>query len=160
VRRLRQFDDPSRRGRDPRAVGAPACGGGAPTARATTRQGPRLTQSLLDPADPIAPLALRSARTVASLLTSREREVAHLAARGLADRAIAEKLELSVRTVDTHLAGAYAKLGVQVHTDLTSVFTESPPREVDDDWLVGRRCREDPVSQPLRRRPVYVVLYG
>jgi DNA-binding NarL/FixJ family response regulator len=83
-------------------------------------------QSLLDPADPIATPALRSARAVGSLLTAREREVAHLAARGLADRAIAEKLELSIRTVETHLARAYSKLGVQGRTELTSVFTELP----------------------------------
>jgi DNA-binding CsgD family transcriptional regulator len=83
-------------------------------------------QSLLDPTDPIATPALRSAPTLAAHLTAREREVAQLAARGLADRTIAEKLELSVRTVETHLARAYAKLGVQGRTDLTSVFTEIP----------------------------------
>ncbi len=83
-------------------------------------------RSFLDPADPIATPALRSAGTVASHLTAREREVAHLAARGLADRAIADKLELSVRTVETHLARAYTKLGVRSRTDLTSVFPEIP----------------------------------
>jgi DNA-binding CsgD family transcriptional regulator len=83
-------------------------------------------QSLLDPADPVATPALRAARTVTTLLTAREREVAHLAARGLADRAIAEQLEVSVRTVETHLTRAYSKLGVQGRTDLTSVFREIP----------------------------------
>jgi DNA-binding NarL/FixJ family response regulator len=83
-------------------------------------------QSFIDPADPVSTPAMRSANTLASHLTTREREVAHLAARGLADRAIAEKLELSVRTVETHLARAYSKLGVQGRTELTSVFTDIP----------------------------------
>ena len=85
-------------------------------------------QSFIDPADPVSTPAMRCAGTVASHLTSREREVAHLAARGLADRAIAEKLDLSVRTVETHLARAYSKLGVPGRTELTSVFTEVPAR--------------------------------
>jgi DNA-binding NarL/FixJ family response regulator len=55
-------------------------------------------------------------------LTPREREVAQLAALGLADRAIADQLTLSVRTVETHLNRAYTKLGLQGRADLTSVF--------------------------------------
>jgi DNA-binding NarL/FixJ family response regulator len=59
---------------------------------------------------------------VVARLTPREREVAQLAALGLADRAIADQLTLSVRTVETHLNRAYTKLGLQGRTDLTSVF--------------------------------------
>jgi DNA-binding CsgD family transcriptional regulator len=45
-------------------------------------------------------------------LSSREREVALLAANGLTSRAIAERLYVSKRTVDNHLQRIYTKLGV------------------------------------------------
>ena len=51
-------------------------------------------------------------------LTPRERQVATLAAAGHPDRAIAERLRISARTVQTHLARAYAKLGVTRRGDL------------------------------------------
>ncbi len=46
-------------------------------------------------------------------LTAREREVADLAARGGSDRSIARALNLSVRTVETHLHRVYSKLGIE-----------------------------------------------
>lgn len=45
-------------------------------------------------------------------LTAREAEILGLAARGLADARIAERLVVSVRTVEKHLENAYRKLGV------------------------------------------------
>jgi DNA-binding CsgD family transcriptional regulator len=45
-------------------------------------------------------------------LTAREREVAGLAALGASSREIAERLYISVRTVDNHLNSVYIKLGV------------------------------------------------
>src|SRR5581483_8815622 len=47
-----------------------------------------------------------------STLTAAERGVAYLAAGGRTNREIAEELHLSVRTVESHLHHAYAKLGV------------------------------------------------
>ena len=47
-----------------------------------------------------------------AVLTTREREVAALAADGLASKEIAARLGRSVRTVDNHLQRAYQKLGV------------------------------------------------
>jgi DNA-binding NarL/FixJ family response regulator len=64
---------------------------------------------------------------VADELTAREREIAELAATGMASRAIAERLVLSVRTVDNALGSAYAKLGVKGRAELRSVFS---PRRV------------------------------
>jgi len=55
-------------------------------------------------------------------LTNREREVAILAASGLTSRAIAERLFLSARTVDNHLARIYAKLGVSSRSDLPAAL--------------------------------------
>jgi DNA-binding CsgD family transcriptional regulator len=53
-------------------------------------------------------------------LTTREREVATLAARGLANAEIAERLGLSARTVGNHLQNAYTKLGVSARTELAA----------------------------------------
>ncbi|WP_250401566.1 LuxR family transcriptional regulator AbsR2 [Streptomyces cellostaticus] len=44
-------------------------------------------------------------------LTARQRQIVALAASGLSNRQIAERLTLSVRTVGNHLHGAYARLG-------------------------------------------------
>ena len=55
-------------------------------------------------------------------LTPREREVALLAATGMSSREIADRLVLSVRTVDNHLQNAYRKLGVTRRQDLLRVL--------------------------------------
>jgi DNA-binding CsgD family transcriptional regulator len=59
-------------------------------------------------------------------LTRREREIAELAARGNSDRAIADILFLSVRTVHAHLRSAYAKLGVTGRGELAAAL-DIPP---------------------------------
>jgi DNA-binding CsgD family transcriptional regulator len=57
-------------------------------------------------------------------LTGREREVVGLAARGLADREIAARLHLSVRTVGSHLYRAYRKLGITDRSQLPPTLGE------------------------------------
>ncbi len=59
-------------------------------------------------------------------LTPREREIALLAAAGSSSREIADRLVLSVRTVDNHLQNAYRKLGVTRRQDLPPVLTGTP----------------------------------
>jgi len=61
----------------------------------------------------------RRARSGPDALTSAERRVAELAARGLANRAIAAQLVLSTRTVEWQLARAFAKLGVRSRQELS-----------------------------------------
>ena len=51
-------------------------------------------------------------------LTPREREVFHLMAEGLANAAIAERLFISGRTVETHRANILRKLGLRTQTDV------------------------------------------
>ena len=45
-------------------------------------------------------------------LTPRERDIAAYAAQGQSSKEIAERLYLSVRTVNNHLQNVYSKLGV------------------------------------------------
>lgn len=52
-------------------------------------------------------------------LTERERDVAQLAASGLANKEIADQLDITVRTVKAHLTNAFAKLGVRDRVQLT-----------------------------------------
>jgi DNA-binding CsgD family transcriptional regulator/tetratricopeptide (TPR) repeat protein len=58
-------------------------------------------------------------------LTRREREVAMLAARGLPSQAIATRLCLSVRTVETHLARVYTKLGIGGRSELAMALVSA-----------------------------------
>ena len=76
-----------------------------------------------------------TATTVGVTLTRRERDVALLAAAGTTNRDIAERLVLSVRTVESHLAQTYRKLGVRDRRELAAALTPdtggpaaSPPR--------------------------------
>ena len=54
-------------------------------------------------------------------LTAREREIAGLAAVGFSSRAIADRLTLSVRTVDSHLSRVFTKLNVRGRQELGSI---------------------------------------
>lgn len=56
-------------------------------------------------------------------LTAREREVAALAADGLANKEIAARLHCSIRTVESHVAQARAKLGAPSRKDLANFRT-------------------------------------
>jgi DNA-binding CsgD family transcriptional regulator len=53
-------------------------------------------------------------------LTTRERQVVELTARGLTAAQIAQRLAIGRRTVETHLAHAYGKLGVRTKHDLVA----------------------------------------
>jgi DNA-binding CsgD family transcriptional regulator len=55
-------------------------------------------------------------------LTPRQRQVCELAASGKANRAIAQQLFVSIKTVETHLAAAYEKLGVDTRQALVDAL--------------------------------------
>jgi DNA-binding CsgD family transcriptional regulator len=79
--------------------------------------------------DELATLGSRGRRAAAALqgpasLTSREREVASLAATGMSARTIAEALFIGERTVEGHLARIYARLGVRTKAELAHRATE------------------------------------
>ncbi|NHC12947.1 helix-turn-helix transcriptional regulator [Motilibacter deserti] len=58
-----------------------------------------------------------------SPLTEREQEISRLAARGLSSKEIAERLFLSVRTVNNHLQAAYTKLGIGSRRELAAALS-------------------------------------
>ena len=60
-----------------------------------------------------------------STLTAREREIAVLVAAGHTTRAIADTLVISERTVETHIAAIYRKLGVTSRGALTRLIDET-----------------------------------
>ena len=74
----------------------------------------RRVQSVLRELRDLGKPGRRAARAVqgSDSLTPREREVATLAIEGLTARQIAERLFIGERTVETHLANVYAKVGV------------------------------------------------
>jgi DNA-binding CsgD family transcriptional regulator len=65
-----------------------------------------------------AGLRARTAVAGPRALTKREREVARLAVDGLSTREISQRLFIGERTVETHLANGYAKLGVRSRLEL------------------------------------------
>ena len=73
----------------------------------------------------VRPPAVRSDRRAADPLSRRELEVAGLVAKGLTNAEIAERLVLSVRTVDTHLAHIYGRLGISSRAALAVWVTEA-----------------------------------
>jgi pimeloyl-ACP methyl ester carboxylesterase len=67
-------------------------------------------------------------RTSTAQVTAREAEVLDLVARGLSNGEVAERLILSVRTVERHLLNAYLKLGARGRTDAISRWTAADGR--------------------------------
>lgn len=57
-------------------------------------------------------------------LTAQQRQIVRLAARGLRNREIAERLMLSPRTVSSHLYNVYPKLGVSSRNQLRDLFDD------------------------------------
>lgn len=80
-------------------------------------------ESVLDPAVAVKVARLWKRRLApgpveaAGRLSSREREVLELAAKGLRNKAIADRLVISVRTVEGHFNSILAKLGVSTRIE-------------------------------------------
>ena len=81
----------------------------------------RRSTELADACEGAATPALFHARPAVPL-SGREREIVRLAAAGLASKEIADRLFLSVRTVNNHLQHAYTKLGVSSRAGLAEAL--------------------------------------
>jgi DNA-binding NarL/FixJ family response regulator len=62
-------------------------------------------------------------------LTAQERQVAELAAAGLTNREIGDRLFLSPRTVSTHLYRVFPKLGIASRADLAAALDDVAPAD-------------------------------
>jgi DNA-binding CsgD family transcriptional regulator len=60
-------------------------------------------------------------------LTRRQREIATLATSGMSNRAIADHMGIGVRTVESHLAAAYRRLGATGRGDLSALLPSLTP---------------------------------
>jgi DNA-binding CsgD family transcriptional regulator len=66
----------------------------------------------------------RTAITGAAALTPTERRVADLAAGGLTNPQIAQALFVTTKTIQTHLASAYRKLGIHSRAQLGALLIQ------------------------------------
>ena len=87
-------------------------------------------------------------------LTDTERTVAHLAARGLTSRAVADRMLLSQQTVQSHLRHVFRKLGVRSRVELARVSEQAAARArviaaVDDTRRRIERDLHDGLQQRL-----------
>ena len=91
-------------------------------------------------------------------LTSREREVLNLLARGMSNAAIAEELFITNKTVKNHLSRIYEKIGVHSRAEAIALWlgrprplkgpevpreigTSGPPSKLSPGPLAGPRAR-------------------
>lgn len=82
--------------------------------------GPRIERLTAGTGLRTPPLRTAAALVETQQLTAREREIVALVSDGLSNRAIAEQLVVSTRTVENHLHRAYAKLGVSSRAELVA----------------------------------------
>src|SRR5205085_5888054 len=68
----------------------------------------------------------RAMLTGVDALTPSELRVAQLAAAGKSNRAIAQALFVTLKTVEMHLAGSYRKLGISSRSELPALLGERP----------------------------------
>jgi len=71
-----------------------------------------------------AELARVPVRRAPAELTATEEQIASLAAQGLTNRAIAERIFLSPKTVEANLARVYRKLGIHSRAELGRAMAE------------------------------------
>ncbi|MCD2468342.1 AAA family ATPase [Streptomyces sp. MBT42] len=87
--------------------------------RLAVEGGARMLVDLADRTRPAPPEGAAGGRL--AVLTPREREIAVLVAEGLTNQAVADRLCLSPRTVESHVARAYRKTGVESRAALASL---------------------------------------
>ncbi|GHG09056.1 hypothetical protein GCM10018791_22690 [Streptomyces zaomyceticus] len=87
--------------------------------RLAVEGGARLLVDVADRTRPATPDGVPGGRL--AVLTPREREISVLVAEGLTNQAVADRLCLSPRTVESHVARVYRKTGVETRAALASL---------------------------------------
>ncbi|MFJ5074806.1 AAA family ATPase [Streptomyces sp. NPDC088553] len=93
--------------------------------RLATAGGAGLLVGLAEMTRPPAPRTSSTVPPWLASLTAREREIADLAAEGLTNQAIATRLYLSPRTVETHLSRVFRKTDVATRAGLAALMARS-----------------------------------
>jgi DNA-binding CsgD family transcriptional regulator len=75
------------------------------------------------------------------LLTKRESAVVALAAKGHTNREIGKRLFIGERTVETHLANAYRKLGIRSKDELVRRVSETEERTAEIQTIDDNRTK-------------------
>jgi DNA-binding NarL/FixJ family response regulator len=83
-------------------------------------------------------------------LSNRQAQIAALVVRGKSNREIAGLLDLSRRTVETHVATIFSKMGVRSRVELTVALLGGTRSSEGPDWLHPRML--DPASNNDRSR--------
>ena len=96
-----------------------------------------ISQSLANGRSPVEFLMQAQREGPADALSLREREVLQLVAEGYTNQEIAEKLVLSIKTIEAHKARIMAKLNAQTKTDLIKYAIRQGIISLDDDDQLG-----------------------
>ncbi|MEU5608603.1 AAA family ATPase [Streptomyces sparsogenes] len=87
-------------------------------------------------------------------LSPQQQQIVRLAARGLTNREIGEKLFLSPRTVGSHLYRTFPKLGITARSQLRDLVEAAPPAlSVESHSIPGARWRSPHGETRTGRRP-------
>lgn len=86
--------------------------------------GPAVARSVIEQLTHVTPHVVGTDNDLPESLTKRELEVLQLLCRGNTDKAIAQMLNISTRTVNGHLRHIYAKLGVHSRTEAMHLALE------------------------------------
>jgi len=88
----------------------------------------------------------------AEALTATERRVAGMAAEGMSNRAIAQALFVSEKTVETHLGNAYRKLGINARTYLSDALAGNPSSTDSKGGLIDGSLRRSSINTEQWKR--------
>ncbi len=97
-----------------------------------------LLQGLIEATKPIVHNASPAVDHALKLLTSREKQTALEAAKGLSNKEIARVLDITERTVKAHISKVYEKLGIKDRLQLALMLNDNPTPSIKKSSKVTR----------------------